>query len=90
MYVLLFVSDLAFITSLVSSLNFGTLAWGSDALIKVLVVLLSLNSFTLFILNVYTFHLVCKFGCCFVEGLESEMNAKEQNNGTRFSQVNIC
>jgi len=90
MYILLFLSDLAFIAIFASSFYFGTEEWVNDGFIKLLVAFLIINSFTLFVLNVYTFHLVCKFGCCFVEGLDEEMNAKKQNNGRRFSQVNIC
>ena len=44
-------------------------------------------SFVFIILNLYTMCLVNRLGCCFVEGLESDLNNQPQRIEVRPSQV---
>jgi len=41
------------------------------------------------VLTLYTTFLVSKFGCCFIDGKESELSNRTENNGPHTLQVSI-
>jgi len=60
---------------------------GTEGLRNTLFAFLLIYTFTFSILNMYTICLVSKFGCCFVEGMDAEMNNRAQNNASQPLQV---
>jgi len=92
MYVWLFLSNIAYVAIFAYAWSYGVVFTGinrgytngfdySNLLIlrNALFAFLLIFTFLYSILNMYIICLVSKLGCCFVEGLEGEINNRSQN-----------
>jgi len=99
MYVWLFLSNIAYVVIFAYTWSDGWLYvqpyvyfqgythYDAISLRQTLFALLLIYTFTYSILNMYIICLVSKFGCCFVEGLEGEINNRSQNTEAQPLQV---
>ena len=100
MYVWLFLSNIAYVVIFAYTWSYGlmfiaTYRYYYDGydyfdltrLRHTLLALLLIFTFTYSILNMYIICLVTKFGCCFVEGLEGDINNRSQNTEAQPLQV---
>ena len=90
-YIWLFLSNLAYVSILTLTCYTGvpTTLYRDTWLGKLYFSVLIICPFLFSICNMYTICLVSKFGFCFVEGMEVDMNNGLQNNDVHALQVNV-